>query len=66
MNSWEEVGTHVTEELKRVSVDLKQLDTKMDNLSVQLACMEGKEKGIAAMIGGFSGLLCAVGAVWAL
>lgn len=66
MNGWEEVGTHVTEELKRVSAGLEALDTKIDGISLQIARMEGRDRGIAAMIGGFSGLLCAVGAIWVL
>ena len=66
MNSWEEVGTHIVESLKRLESDIQALDAKVDELSLKVALRVGRDGVIAGLDGGTAGLVVAGIAIWTL
>ena len=66
MNSWDEVGTHIVESLKRLESDIQSLDAKVDELSLKVALREGRDGVIAGLAGGTAGLVVAGIAIWTL
>lgn len=64
--NFEQAGTHIMEELKRMSNEIRDLDSKLDALAFKIARREGRDGVIAALMGGGAGLVVAAVALWKL